>query len=391
MNPFVLTIVWMSVVSGVLAACAILERRARLVPRPDRPELSPPRANWGGNPAPPPAHAMTARALAGFARIVRRKSVVSDHRPGLRLLGRLGACVSLLVGLAMVPFAGTWGGGLTDPPILLLDLHHGLAAIGFLLLLASFSRIAVGLSERNAWSRIGSARQASRSIAALALMTLVLAPLAIGSGSLRLHDIVSDQQLPIGPVAWGVAALEGEFGHTLRAWPIPAWNVLAQPLTAILFIPAMALLLGSPRVDDPTTGSIGAAGLGLDADPIDVYWSRIDARLSLVFATTLFVCLFLGAGSIPFFDAPRLVARLAPYVGDTLPTLLVTGLQVGSFLAKSILVLAASSRLKRVIAVSRVDRALRLTTRRLLPLAWANLLLVAASTLWLAGFAGGAS
>jgi len=270
-----------------------------------------------------------------------------------------------------------------------LDLHQGLAAIGFLLLLTSFSRIAVGLSERNTWARIGSARQASRSIAALALLTLVLAPLAIGSGSFRLHDIVLGQQLPIAPVAWLFEASDSALFEALRAWPIPAWNVLTQPLTAMLFVPSMVLLLGSPQIDDPGTGATFVAGLGLDADPIDGYWSRLDARLSLVLIAALFVTLFLGAGSIPFFDATRFVSRLVPFVGETLPMLLVAGIHIGAFLAKVVLIFAAASRIRRVAAVTRVDRALRLVTRRLLPLAWANLLLVAATTLWLAGLSGG--
>jgi len=390
MTALVLTVVWLGVVSMALVACAVLERRARLVPRPDRPELLPPRRFWGGAPETPPAGALSARALAGFARIVRSQSVISDHRPGLRLLGRLGACVSLAVGLALVPFAGTWGGGAMDAPLLLLDLHHGLAAIGFLLLMTGFSRIAVGLSERNAWSRLGSARQASRSIASLSLVTLVLAPLAIGSGSLRLHDIVLDQQLSIAPIAWLLESLGSELAESLRAWPIPAWNVFTQPLTAILFVPAMGLLLGSPQISDPTSGATQTAGLGIDADPIDAYWSKLDARLSLVLVSALFVTLFLGAGSLPFFDPARLVERLTPFVGETLPTLLTTGLYTGIFLAKCLLVLITAARMKRIAAVARLDREIQFATRRLIPLAWANLLLVAASTLWFADVLGSA-
>ncbi|MBJ19063.1 MAG: hypothetical protein GY910_09405 [bacterium] len=388
MSALTLMIAWLASVSVTLIGCALFERNARLVARPGRPELNPPRALWGGQPERPPAHAMSARALAGFARIVRRPLRVADHRPGLRLLGRLGTCFSLAFVLAMLPFFGTWGGGPMDAPLLLLDLRHGLSAIGFLLLLTSFARIAVGLSERNAWSRIGSAGQASRSIAALALLILVLAPLVVASGSLRLHDIVLGQQLPIAPIGWLLETFDGPFFQILRAWPIPAWNVFTQPLTAILFVPAMALLLGSPRIDDPTRGSLAAAGVGLDAAPMDLYWSRLDARLSFALAAGLFVTLFLGAGSIPFLEPEEFVSGLAPFLGEVLPKLMVLGLHLVTFLAKSLCVLAAVARLKRVAAVGRVDRALRLATRRLLPLAWANLLLVAASTLWFAEFIG---
>lgn len=391
MIALALALVWLAVVSAALVGCAVIERNTRLIARPDRPELLPPRASWGGGRLAPPAHALTARALAGFARIVRSRSRVSDHRPGLRLLGRLGVCTSLAVGLAMIPFVGSWDGGPGDAPLVLLDLRQGLAAIGFLLLLTSFSRIAIGLSERNAWSRMGSTRQAARSISAVALLTLVLAPLAIASGSLRLHAIVLGQQQPIALLTWFVEFVAGGFFESLKVWPLPAWNLFVQPLTAVLFVPAMTLLLGSPRIDDPITGAIGASGLGIDADPIDVYWSRLDARLSLVLVSALFVTLFLGAGSIPFFDPMLLVARLTPFVGEVLPRLLVAGLHTGTFLLKCLLIFALAARSKRVVALSRLDRTLRFTTRRLLPLAWANLLLVAATTLWIAGISGSAN
>ena len=313
---------------------------------------------------------------------MRRRQRVADHRPGLRFVGRFGALSCLAIGLALIPFAGSWGGGASGSALLLLDLPHGLAAIVLLLMLHASFRVTIGLSERNAWSRIGSARQASRAIAAVALMTLVLAPIAIGSGSLRLHDLALAQQLPI-------ASLERTLGGGAPGVWIPAWNLFTQPLTALLFAPAMTLMLGSARIDDPVTGAIGTAGLGLDADPIDAYWSRLDARLSLILASALFVTLFLGGGSIPFVDLGGVAAALSGYAGEFLPTLLIAGLHLGSFLAKVLAVVAIAMRLKRSVAAARVDRSLRLVTRRLLPLAWANLLLVAALTLWLSARAEG--
>lgn len=389
MIGLVLSLVWLIAMGLVLLSCAAFERRARLVARPDRPDLEPPRARWGGGPLRPPAHAAPLRALAGFARLVRPRSAIVDHRPGLRLAGRVGALTSLVGGLAMLPMLGTWGGGEHDPPLLLLDLPHGLAAIALLILLGALFRVSIGLSERNVWARIGSVRQSSRAIAALALLSLVLAPLAIGSGTLRLHEIVLDQQRAIGPVVWLLSFAEGEWADTLRAWPLPAWNLFTQPLTAILFVPAISLLLGSARVDDPTTAAVGAAGLGLDSDPLDTYWSRLDARLSLGLAAALFVTLFLGGSSVPFVDFPRIVGSLEAGVGYGLPRFLLAALMLGSFLAKCVFVIAVVARCKRFAASARVDRSLRLVTRRLLPLAWANLLLVSALALWWAERAGG--
>ena len=99
-------------------------------------------------------------------------------------------------------------------------------------------------------------------------------------------------------------------------------------------------------------------------------------------AAGLFVTLFLGAGSIPFLDPGVVRTRLAPYYGEAVPRLLVTTMFLGSFVMKMLLVLAFSTRLARIMASARDDRNLRLATRRLMPLARAHHLLVAALSLW---------
>ena len=373
-----------------LFVVALLERRARLVPRVDRPELAPPRAPWGGGLVHPPARSATARALAGLARLVRSDSRVQDHQAGLRFAARMLGTSALLLALALLPLVQIPPSA-ADPEVsslLPLDLENGLLAIGLLLLVNALARIAAGLSERSAWSRIGSARQASRGIASIVLLTLVVAPLALDAGSLRLHDIVLDQTRSLAVIDALLSQLQ-----VLFAWPwlaelksvaLPAWNLFAQPLTAALFLPAISMLLSSPRVDDPRHGSISLAGLGLDADPRDLYWLRVDDRLSKVLAAGLFVTLFLGAGHLPFFDPAKAVEMARPYLGEAVPIFALGALCLVVFLAKLALVLVLGTRFGRLVARSRDDRSLRLATRRLLPLAWANLLLVAAIQLALA-------
>ena len=384
MTTVFLVLVWLAVGGIGLVCVARFERDSRLRARPDRRELAPPRAVWGGGPLHPPSRAATARALAGFARLVRRRTRVVDHRRGLRRLSRGLACGALALGLALLPVAGTWGGQ-GGAPLVLLDLRQGLAFVMLVLFALAFARIAIGLSERSAWSRMGAARQASRAIAGAALFVLAIMPLVIDAASLHIHELVIDQQR----VLWPLEALARVFGPEaaagLEAWPLPAWNLFTQPLTALLFALAVALHVSSPRVDTPGSGAIGVAGLGLDGDTTDLYWIRAEARLATVFAGALFVTLFLGAGGLPFVELSRLVETALPYFGRGLPETVVTLLYIGVFATKLVFVLYLASRVSRLAASSRDDRSLRLTTRRLLPVAWANLLLVAGVTLWLAG------
>ncbi len=389
MTSAFIVVVWLGVALIGLASVAVFERGSRTRARPDRPELAPPRALWGGGPLRPPSHAATARALAGFARLVRRRTRVVDHRRGLRRLSRALGCGALVLGFGLLPIAGTWGGA-AGPPLLLLDLENGLVAILLVLLALAFARIAIGLSERSAWSRIGAARQASRAIAGTALLVLSAMPLAIDAASLRIHDLVLDQQHSLWPVA-GLARLFGpDVVARLEAWPVPAWNLFTQPLTAVLFAAAISLWVASPRADVPAAGAVGVAGLGLDGDATELYWIRVEARLASVFAAGLFVTLFLGAGGLPLLDPQGLVERAVPFVGRGVPEALVTLLHVAVFAGKLVLVLFLGAWVARTTATSRDDRSLRLATRRLLPVAWANLLLVAAIALWLEGLGAGA-
>lgn len=389
MTTILLGLTWLLISGLGLASLADFERRSRVRARPDRPELAPPRAIWGGGAIHPPARAAVARALAGFARLVRRRAPVVEHRRGLRRLSRGLACGSIAIGLALVPVAGTWGGG-EGPPLVLLDQDVGLVLVVLISLALSFARIAIGVAERSTWSRLGAARQASRSLAGTALLVLAMLPLAVDAGSLRLHDLVVAQQR----VLWPFEALVRLWGEPqmawLEAWPLPAWNLFTQPLTALLFASAIALHVGSPRADAPGAGSISVAGLGLDADPTELYWIRVEARFATLFGGALFVALFLGGGGLPLVDPALGVERLTPFVGRAVSQAAFTLLYVGAFGAKLVLILYLASRAARLTAPSRDDRSLRLALRRLLPIAWANLLLVVGVTLWLDGAGVGA-
>jgi NADH:ubiquinone oxidoreductase subunit H len=167
-----------------------------------------------------------------------------------------------------------------------------------------------------------------------------------------------------------------------RAHEWPRWNLFVQPLTAMLFLPAVYSMTRRPWVGDAMTGSVGTAGFGLDSDPVGLYWHRLEARLGEIFAAALFVALFLGAGAIPYLPAFEIVEAMRPLVGFALPALLVVALSISVFFAKLVIVLVVSASIGRSTASLRPDQQTRLVAFRLLPLAWANLLLVSAMTLF---------
>ncbi len=385
-----MALVWIGVLSLALAASAFVERGSRLDRLQDRPDWRPPRADWGFDAQPAPSSYMLVRALAGAARLVRTRSVVPDRSAWLALFGRLVSCVSLASAIALLPFAGTWGGSASGPALVCIDLRYGLLALVFLFFLMTLSQVAVGLADRQVWSRLGSVRLASRNLSGLGLFMIVLAPLALESSSLRLQDIVFAQQDTFAPFSWLPAPVGGDVFEIVRSWRWPNWNLFAQPLTALLFIPTVENLVHRPRVEDPMSGTIEASGFGIDDDPIDLYWSRFESRLARVLAVSLFVSLFLGAGAMPFIPASAIVDLLEPMMGFALAALLGVAIQIAVFVTKLMIVLGAISFIRRSTAVMRDDQWIGIITLRLLPLAWANLLLMSAMTLLSDSIQGGA-
>ena len=376
-----MAIVWIFVVGLAFVACAVVERRVRLTNLRRSHRWPSARAEWGFDADRPPVVSLFARALAGFARLVRSGTRISDQSATLPMVGRLTSCLALISGLAMIPFAGTWGGGAQDPALVAVDARHGLIALVFLLSLAAFAHVGVGLAERSPWSRVGAVELASQSLGGLVLLVLVLAPLALAPASFRLQDVVSVQQTTIHPFGWLPASWVGEAFDFVRVLPWPRWNLFLQPLTAVLFIPALHFLIRRPSAQDVMTSSVRAVGFGLDATPSDLYWHRLEARLADAFAAALFVALFLGAGAIPFLSLFEVVAVLEGYVGFQLPALLAVAVGISVFFAKLVVVLLLGGAIRLSMAQLRSDQTMRLIGLRLIPLAWANLLLMAAITL----------
>jgi NADH:ubiquinone oxidoreductase subunit H len=332
---------------------------------------------------------MLARAVAGGARIVRARTQVRGRSRGLRFAARAVACIALASALALVPFASGTGGLASAVPLVVVDLHHGLVALVVFVLLAALADVAVGLTESSAFARLACVRLAGRVLALAGTLAIVLAPLALASDALRLSAIVADQQGAFAPFALLATALgsavpeRGSFAALLERVHAPAWHLLRQPLTALLFVPVVGLLTRRPLAADPIGGQVRLSALGHDDDPVELYWARMTERLSSVLFAALFVALFLGAGSLPFLRTDRLVAPLAPFFGEGLPAVLASTIEVGAFFAKLVVVLALGALVSRRMASLRDDQWIRIVTRRILPLGLSNLLLVAGALLWL--------
>ncbi|MEZ4332486.1 MAG: NADH-quinone oxidoreductase subunit H [Myxococcota bacterium] len=377
--------VWFAAISLGLVALAAIERRARVPQADERPGFGPRRAPWGGGLEHPPSRSMLARALAGGARLVRSRTRVSDRATGLRVSARAVACFALASGLALVPFGAGIPGPYAGRALVVADLHHGLVALILFASLAALAEVAIGLSDSSVFARLACVRLAGRVLASMATLALVCAPIALAAGSLRLHVIALAQQGPFRPLEalWRLfgAHPTGPLEPLVGLVRLPAWFVFRQPITALLFVVVMGLLTRRPLALDALGGSVRLSAFGHDDDPGELYWSRTAERLAALLFAALFVALFLGGGALPLVPTSTLVAPLAPFFGEGLPAIVAGAIELGVFLTKWVVVLVLVARVAGAMPALRDDQWIRLVTRRWMPLAWANLLLVAAVAL----------
>ena len=380
MIEVLLALLWIAIVFGAAAFGSMGERRARLLRVASRLDLRPPRSRWGADLDRPPSSWAGARALARAARDVQSRRDSSEPSTGLHRLGRVGSIVAISSALALVPFAGTWGGRSEGRAMVVFDLDNGLLALVLLILLSNLAQGAIGLSDRSFWSRLGAVRIVGSSLAAAGLFVLVIGALVLETGSLRLHDLVLIQRGTFAPAAWLGSVFGWSGAHAFELFRLPSWLLLTQPLTAILCVSALALLLRRPLALEAATGNVGVVGFGLDDDPSSERLARLERQLAIVLGASLFVVFFLGGGALPYVESADIAARLEPYAGEVVPGVLLVGIESGVFLLKIVAVFVVASRLRAALAVPRNDQKLRVTTQRLIPIAWANLLLMAA--LW---------
>jgi NADH:ubiquinone oxidoreductase subunit H len=392
MIAIALAIVSLSVFAAALVGAAAIERTTRLSGVAYRAEGLPPKAEWSNLRAPAPANYGAARALASAARLARPRSVVEGASSAMRRSSRTLSLFATASALSIVPFAATWRGASDGHPLVAVDLEYGLGVLVFLILLSGLAQAATGLAERSLWARLGALRVVGQSLMGVALLLLVLAPLILTTQTLRPHDLVAFQQGTFAPLALlaeaflsdaagGSGRVVGLDLGALESIRIPNWFVLRQPLTAILIVPTLGLLLQRYSVYDTMSNTSGMSGFGLDSDTSDLSWMGIESRLSSVLAAAIFVAFFLGAGSIPYFDARPLLALAQPWLGDGLPAALLVVAEAGVFAVKMLAVLYLASHLRRAAGRARTDQSLHTMTRRLMPLAWANLLLISALSL----------
>jgi NADH-quinone oxidoreductase subunit H len=288
-----------------------------------------------------------------------------DFRPARadRFLFTLAPFVSVffaLVAFASIPFGDTLRVAGREIPLQAVTLNVGVLYVFAMLSLGVYGVMMAGWSSSNNYALLGGQRAAALMISAEIAIGASIIGVVMVYESLNLMEIVRGQ----GQLLWGV---------------LPKWGILTQPLAFILFLTAGIAATKRIPFDTPE-GESEIIGYFVEYSGMKFGMFAMADFLETVVIAGLTTSMFLGGWQVPYLEAAGFVF---PW-GATwaLPHALVTLLQVGSFVAKVVLVIFFLMLIRWTLPRFRYDQAMRLGWLGLFPLSILNIVLTGLVLLW---------
>ena len=281
-----------------------------------------------------------------------------DFRPAGadRFLFGLAPFVSVffaLAAFASIPFGDTLRVAGREVPLQAVTLNVGVLYVFAMLSLGVYGVMMAGWSSGNNYALIGGQRAAALMISAeIAIGASIMGVIMI-AGSLNMMDIVRAQ------------------GRLLGGW-LPMWGIVTQPLAFVLFLTAG--IAATKRIPfDMPEGESEIIGYFIEYSGMKFGMFAMADFLETVVIAGMTTSLFLGGWQVPYLSADGFHF---PW-GSTLalPHLVVTLLQVGSFVFKVVAMIFVLMLIRWTLPRFRYDQAMRLGWLGLFPLAILNLVI----------------
>jgi len=282
------------------------------------------------------------------------------------------AFVPVLLVFAVIPFGGVlvpaqlfpgladWFGDRSypmqlarlDAGLLIVFAFGGITVIGAML---------AGWSSSNKFSLLGALRAGSQMISYELILGLTLLGLIVVYGTVDLDAIVRQQS-----------------GTVLGV--LPAWGIVYQPFAAVLFLTAAIAENKRIPFDLPEAESELIAGYFTEYSAMKMGLFMFAEFIEIAIIGALFTTLFLGGYNLPYMTDAGFV-----FPGGyalALPHVVVVLLQLGTFLAKVLVVCSFQILIRWSLPRFRYDQVLIFAWKFMFPLALANLI-VTAIAVWL--------
>ena len=320
----------------------------------------------------------------------------APSRPSwLHRLGPAWLVVSGFAALAVIPVGGTYptgerggaeSGASGSVALVPADLDASALVPVALLCTSTLAHAWMAWSVRDAGARATCLRAGTWSLAYGVTLALAAMPLFLVFGSLDLAELAlrQDTVWPLAQVARQASLPWHETGW-LAALSVPAWGVVANPLSVVLVFIAALGAARLPPFDAVAAEAEARTSLYADGSTQRTGNAVLADGVNTLLVAGFVVTLGFGGWSIPWLETARLVVTLDGLVGPGLGTFLTAAVHVGAFATKVVLVVTGLRFMATGWAPLAEDRIAFLCMRLLVPLAIAN---VFATALWLATRSG---
>jgi len=251
------------------------------------------------------------------------------------------AMVPPLVAFAVVPF------GIPMPlgegiPMVIADLDIGMLFVFAITSIGVYGLTLGGWASNSKFALMGGVRSAAQMVSYELVLGMAVIGVFMIAGSLNMTAIVS-KQIDMG-----------------------LWNIVTQPLGFLLFYIAVFAETNRLPFDMPEAETELAAGYHTEYSAMKFALFFLGEYAAMVVGSAVTVTLFLGGWSIPFVNLD--------YAN---PTWLTWALSIGSFAAKTAVLLFVFIWVRWTLPRFRYDQLMRLGWQILLPLALLNIVVTA--------------
>ena len=299
--------------------------------------------------------------LADAIKMFTKEDYVPPY--GDKLLHTLAPFLSMtfaLVTFAAIPFGDILRIGDLTIPLQVAPINVGLIYILAMMSMGVYGVILAGFSSNSNYAFLGSLRASSQMLAYEITLGATILGIVMVYGSLDLQEIVRRQ----GNLLWG--------------W-LPMWGVFVQPVGLFLFLVAGIAETKRIPYDIPEAES-EIVGYFVEYSGMKFGMFYFTDFLETILIACLATTLFFGGWQFPYLDRagfyfPWVDAGLTPAV--MLPHLVVTFLQVGSFVTKVLFFCWLFMTIRWTLPRFRYDQLMNLGWKIVFPLSLANLFMTA--------------
>src|SRR5215510_473703 len=297
--------------------------------------------------------------LADAVKMLTKEDFVPAHAD--RLLFKLAPFVSVVFALAAfasIPFGDTLTVGGRTIELQAVTLNVGILYVLAMLSMGVYGLMIAGWASANNYALLGGQRAAALMISAEIAIGASIMGVVMIAGSLNMQDIARAQ---------GHALLPRYFGQ----W-IPAWGIITQPLAFVIFLTAG--IAATKRIPfDMPEGESEIIGYFVEYSGMKFGMFAMADFLETVVIAGMSTALFLGGWQVPYLQSSGLVFPWGAALA--LPALLVTTLQVCSFLLKVVVMIWFLMLIRWTLPRFRYDQAMRLGWLGLFPLSILNIVI----------------